>query len=338
MASKKEDPVKTGGYSKTTMNKEMFAELYRSMLRIRRFEEMAIDIFSAGKIPGFIHSYIGEEAIAAGVCGALEPTDQITGTHRGHGHCLAKGMHMDRMMAELYGKATGYNKGKGGSMHIADFSKGILGCNGIVAGGVGMATGAAWGNQIKHNNQVVACFFGDAATNRGPFHEAINMASIWSLPVIYVVEANGWGISLSTKKAIHLTDLSERAKSYGIPGVNLDGYDVLAVYEAAQAAIARARSGQGPSLLVCNAPRMRGHEEGDPQNYRPKEDIEKAKSNDPLPRYSSFLLKNTILSEKELKEIDDQVTAEVEAAVKFANESPYPAPEQALEDLYVEEV
>jgi len=338
MAPNKEKLGKTGETAKTKLNKEKHVQLYESMLRIRRFEETAIDIFSTGKIPGFIHSYIGEEAIAAGVCTALEPADQITGTHRGHGHCLAKGMHMDRMMAELCGKATGYNKGKGGSMHIADFSQGVLGCNGIVAGGVGLATGAAWGNQLKGSKQVVACFLGDAATNRGPFHEGVNFASIWSLPIIYVVEANGWGISFSTKDAIHLTDLSERAKAYGIPGVSVDGYDVLAVYEVAQAAIARARSGQGPSLLVCNAPRMRGHEEGDPQAYRPKEDIEKAKANDPLRRYRSLLLSSEILGEKELKEVEARVEAEVKTAVQFADESPFPVPEEALEDLFVKEM
>ncbi len=338
MAPKIANTVLTGESSKSALDKEKLAKFYESMLRIRRFEEKAIDVFSAGKIPGFIHSYIGEEAIAAGVCGALEPGDQITGTHRGHGHCLAKGMNMDRMMAELFGKATGYNKGKGGSMHIADFSKGVLGCNGIVAGGLGLATGAAWGNQIKHNNHVVACFFGDGASNRGPFHEAVNFASIWSLPIVYVLEANGWGISFPTKESIHLTDLSERAKSYGIPGVNLDGYDVMAVYEAAQVAIDRARSGQGPSLLVCNAPRMRGHEEGDPQPYRSKEDIEKAKRNDPLLRYKKFLLSNGILSEEEIKAYDERVEAEVNAAVQFANDSPFPTPEQALEDIFVEEV
>jgi TPP-dependent pyruvate/acetoin dehydrogenase alpha subunit len=320
------------------LNKGKHAEMYESMLRIRRFEEKAIEIFSAGKIPGFIHSYIGEEAIAVGVCTALEPTDQITGTHRGHGHCLAKGMKMDRMMAELYGKATGYNKGKGGSMHIADFSMGVLGCNGIVAGGIGMATGAAWGNQILKNNQVVASFFGDGAMNRGTFHESVNMASIWSLPIVFVVEANGWGISFSTKDSIRITDLSERAKSYGIPGVNLDGYDVLAVHEAAQAAIQRARSGQGPSLLVCNAPRMRGHEEGDPQTYRPKEDIEKARKNDPLVRFRSYLLKNEILSEAEIKEIEDRIEVELNVAVQFADESPYPDPVEAMTDMFVEEV
>lgn len=320
------------------LSKGKHAEIYESMLRIRRFEEKAIEIFSAGKIPGFIHSYIGEEAIAVGVCSALEPTDQITGTHRGHGHCLAKGMKMDRMMAELYGKATGYNKGKGGSMHIADFSMGVLGCNGIVAGGIGMAAGAAWGNQILKNNRVVASFFGDGAMNRGTFHESVNMASIWSLPIVFVVEANGWGISFSTKDSIRITDLSERAKSYGIPGVNLDGYDVLAVHEAAQAAIKRARSGQGPSLLVCNAPRMRGHEEGDPQTYRPKEDIEKARKNDPVVRFRSSLLNNEVLSEIEIKEIEERVETELNAAVQFADESPYPDPVEAMADMFVEEV
>lgn len=320
------------------LSKEKHAEIYESMLRIRRFEEKAIDVFSAGKIPGFIHSYIGEEAIAVGVCSALEPTDYITGTHRGHGHCLAKGMKMDGMMAELYGKATGYNKGKGGSMHIVDFSMGVLGCNGIVAGGIGMATGAAWGNQVLDNKKVVVSFFGDGAMNRGTFHESVNMASVWNLPVVYVVEANGWGISASTKLTTNITDLSERAKSYGIPGVNLDGYDVLAVHEAAQAAIDRARKGQGASLLVCNAPRMRGHEEGDPQSYRPKEDIEKAKKNDPLVRFKKYLLDNEVLSEKEIADIEKQVEDEVEKAVEFADESPYPDPKEAMDDLFVEEV
>lgn len=320
------------------LDKKKHADFYESMLRIRRFEETAIEVFSAGKIPGFIHSYIGEEAIAAGVCGALEPGDLITGTHRGHGHCLAKGMRMDRMMAELYGKATGYNKGKGGSMHIADFSCGVLGCNGIVAGGIGLATGAAWGNQLQENSRVVACFFGDGAMNRGSFHEAVNMASIWALPIVYVVEANGWGISFSTRNAINLVDLSERAKAYGIPGVAVDGYDVMAVYEAAQVAIDRARRGDGPSMIVCNAPRMRGHEEGDPQTYRPKEDIEKARESDPIKQYGKFLRTQGILSENELDEINRRVEEEVSHAIKFADESPYPNPEEALEDLFVEEM
>lgn len=321
-----------------SLDKGKYAALYESMLRIRRFEETAIDVFATGKIPGFIHSYIGQEAIASGVCANLNPTDYITGTHRGHGHCLAKGMRMDKMMAELCGKSTGYNKGKGGSMHIADFSCGVLGCNGIVAGGIGLATGAAWGSQLQENSRVIACFFGDGAMNRGSFHEAVNMASIWSMPILYVVEANNWAISYSTGDAVNITDLSDRAQAYGIPGVSIDGYDVLAVYEAAQAAVARARRGDGPTLLVCYAPRMRGHEEGDPQTYRPKEDIEKAKRNDPLPRYRSFLVDNQILGEAELTDIEERVTAEAEAAVKFADDSPFPAPEDAMEDLFVEEV
>jgi TPP-dependent pyruvate/acetoin dehydrogenase alpha subunit len=321
-----------------TLDKDKYAQFYETMMRIRRFEETAIDVFAAGKIPGFIHSYIGEEAIAAGVCGALEPSDYITGTHRGHGHCLAKGMRMDRMMAELYGKATGYNKGKGGSMHITDFGSGVLGCNGIVAGGIGLATGAAWGSQLLGDGRVVACFFGDGAMNRGSFHEAVNMASIWSLPILYVVEANGWAISFSTEDAINLTDLAERAKAYGIPGVGIDGYDVLAVHEAAEAAVARARKGEGPTMLVCYAPRIRGHEEGDPQPYRPKEDVEEAKRNDPLPRYRSFLIDQGILDESQLAEIDQRVASEAKKAVEFADESPYPAPEEALQDLFVGEV
>ena len=320
------------------MDKSKYAELYESMLRIRRFEETAIDVFATGKIPGFIHSYIGEEAIASGVCAALNPSDYITGTHRGHGHCLAKGMRMDRMMAELYGRRTGYNKGKGGSMHIADFSCGVLGCNGIVAGGIGLATGAAWGSQFHKKGQVVACFFGDGAMNRGSFHESVNFASVWSLPIVYVVEANGWAISLPTSAGINLTDLSERAKAYGIPGVRLDGYDVLAVYEAAEAAVARARRGEGPTLLVCYATRIRAHDEGDPQTYRSKEDMEEAKRRDPLPRYRSFLVESQILDEQELSAIERLVEAETEAAVKFADESPFPAPEEALEDLFFEEV
>jgi len=321
-----------------SLDQAKLLHFYESMRRIRRFEEAAIDVFSAGKIPGFIHSYIGEEAIAVGVCGALEPTDYITGTHRGHGHCLAKGMRMDRMMAELYGKRTGYNRGKGGSMHIADFSCGVLGCNGIVAGGIGLATGAAWGSQVQQNGRVVASFFGDGASNRGSFHEAINIASIWKLPIVYVLEANGWGISLATSKAINLTDLSERAKAYGIPGVSVDGYDVLAVYQAAQTAVDRARQGEGPTLLVCNAPRMRGHEEGDPQPYRSKEDIEEARRNDPLRRYRAYLLANKLAGESDLEAIDARVEAEVVAALKFADESPYPDPEEALEGLFAEEI
>jgi len=317
-------------------DKTKLTEIYISMQRIRRFEETAIDAFARGDIPGFIHVYIGEEAIAAGVCAALEEGDCITGTHRGHGHCLAKGMRMDRMMAELFGKAAGYNKGKGGSMHIADFGSGVLGCNGIVGGGIGLATGAAWGNQLKRNGRVVASFFGDGATNRGAFHEALNIASIWSLPIVYVVEANDWGISMATTKAVNVSDLSVRAQAYGITGVSVDGRNPLAVYAAADEAVGRARRGEGPTLLVCHAPRIRGHEEGDPQSYRPKAEIDEAKRNDPVPHYRSYLLERGIMSEWELDEIDRQIEGEADEAVAFAEHTPYPDPEEAMSDLFSE--
>ena len=223
-------------------------------------------------------------------------------------------------------------------MHIADAGCGVLGCNGIVAGGIGLATGAAWGSQLQKNGRVVACFFGDGATNRGSFHEAVNVASVWSLPIVYVVENNGWGISFPTGSAINLTDLSKRAESYGIPGVSVDGYDPIAVNKAAETAVGRARQGNGPTLLVCNAPRMRGHEEGDPQTYRPKEDIDRAKRNDPLPKFRSLLIDEQLVTEAQLTQIADRVEAEVAAALEFADKSPYPAPEEAMVDMFFEEV
>jgi TPP-dependent pyruvate/acetoin dehydrogenase alpha subunit len=317
-----------------TLLKEKYVEMYEMMIRIRRFEETAIEVFKAGKIPGFIHSYIGEEAIAAGVCAVLENGDYITSTHRGHGHCLAKGMKMDRMMAELFGKATGYNRGKGGSMHIADFSCGVLGCFGLVGGGIGVATGAAWDSQYHGNGRVAVCFLGDGATNRGSFHEAVNMAAIWSLPVVYVVEANNWAISMPTSGAVNLSDLSARATGYGIPGISVNGYDVLAVYEAARAAVDRARRGEGPTLLVCHATRIRAHDEGDQQPYRPSEDIEEAKRNDPIPAFRQRLLERAILTGDELAEIEARAEAEARAAVVFADESPYPDPSEAFEYVF----
>lgn len=316
------------------LTKETHAQLYETMMRIRQFEEAALNVFKAGKIPGFIHSYIGQEAVAAGVCGALEEGDVITSTHRGHGHCLAKGMKMDRMMAELFGKATGYNRGKGGSMHIADFSCGVLGCFALVGGGIGVATGAAWDSQLHKKGNVAACFLGDGAINRGSFHEAVNMAAVWSLPVVYVVEANNWAISMPTDKAVNLDDLSERARGYGIPGQSVDGYDVVAVYEAAKEAVDRARRGEGPSLLVCYATRIRAHDEGDQQPYRPQEDIDTAQRSDPVPRYRKLLLDNGILSEAEVVAIEQRTADEAREAVEYADESPYPDPDEAFEHIF----
>ena len=311
--------------------------LYETMVRIRLFEEKAIEVFHAGKIPGFIHSYIGEEAVAAGVCAALHENDYITSTHRGHGHCLARGMRPDRMFAELFGKASGYNKGKGGSMHIADFSRNVLGASGIVGGGIPIATGAAWASQVRGTDQVAVTFFGDGATNRGAFHEALNMAAIWSLPVVYVCEDNGWAISVPTSVSIPIPDISRRAASYGFPGVSVDGNDVLAVHATADEAVRRARRGEGPTLLVCRTARQRGHDEGDPQTYRPKSDIDDAKAKDPLPRFRQHLLSGHLSTEAELAALERSVHDEIEAAAEVAEKSPYPSPEEALQDVFAGE-
>ena len=238
------------------------------MVRIRRFEERAIQLFMAQEMPGFLHSYLGQEAVAAGVCETLEQDDSITSTHRGHGHVIAKGLQLDRMMAELFGKRTGYCKGKGGSMHIADFSCGVLGANGIVGGGIAIATGAALASKLRGTKRVAVAFFGDGATNQGSFHEAANMAAIWQLPVVLVCENNLYAVSTHQARHTRLTDLSERAKAYGFPGRTVDGNDPVAVYEAASEAVQRARRGEGPTLLECKTYKWMGHYIGDPGTYR----------------------------------------------------------------------
>jgi TPP-dependent pyruvate/acetoin dehydrogenase alpha subunit len=316
------------------LEKDKQVQLYRTMIRIRRFEERVIDLLRAGKVVGAVHSYIGEEAIATGVCAALEPGDYIVSTHRGHGHCIAKGLRMDRMMAELYGKTTGYNKGKGGSMHIADFSQGMLGANGIVGAGIAIAGGAAWSSKMRETDQVAVAFFGDGAANRGTFHEALNMAAIWNLPVVYVCEYNGWAVSCPSSYSCAAADMSVRGASYSMPGVSLDGNDVLAVYRAAREAVDRARRGEGPAFLVCHTMRQRGHSEGDPQIYRSDVDQKEANEKDPIPRYQEHLLASGIVSEEDLVAIEEDVRLEVEHAVRFAEASPDPRPEDALEDVY----
>jgi TPP-dependent pyruvate/acetoin dehydrogenase alpha subunit len=260
--------------------------MYTTMVRIRAFEERVAREFAAGKIPGFVHLYSGEEAIATGVCAALQPHDYITSTHRGHGHLIAKGGKTDRTMAELFGRKTGYNKGKGGSMHIADMDLGILGANGIVGAGLALAGGPALAAQIRETDQVTACFFGDGASNRGTVHEGMNLAAIWKLPVIYVVENNQWAQSSNVSETVKLGNIAERASAYGIPGVTVDGNDVLAVYEAANEAVKRARNGEGPSVVEGKTYRYHGHYEGDPCNYFPDGEIEKWKKKDPIPRLS----------------------------------------------------
>jgi len=317
-----------------TLEKERLINLYRTMLRIRAFEERVCQEFAAGHIPGFVHVYIGEEASAAGTCANLRPDDYITATHRGHGQIIAKGARTDRMMAELYGRETGYCRGKGGSMHIADTDIGVLGANGIVGGGITIAGGAALSAQMRGTDQVVVCFLGDGSTNQGTFHEGVNLAACWSLPVVYVIENNLYAEKTRITDTCLLANLAERAAAYGIPSVVVDGNDVMAVYEAVGEAVARARKGQGPSVVECKTYRWRGHYEGDPQTYKPKEEVEEWQQKDPILRFRKLLLEMQVLTEKEGDGIQQAVLQEMDSAVKFAEESPFPSPEETLEDVF----
>ncbi|CAG9622736.1 thiamine pyrophosphate-dependent dehydrogenase E1 component subunit alpha [Sutcliffiella rhizosphaerae] len=310
---------------------------YYRMLLIRRFEETINEKFLAGDIPGFVHLYIGEEATGVGVCSALTKSDYITSTHRGHGHTIAKGADINRCMAELYGRRTGYCKGKGGSMHIADFGIGMLGANGVVGGGFNLAAGAALAIQLRKSSEVAVCFFGDGASNRGTFHEALNMASVWKLPVVFVCENNQWASTTPLHEATAVTDISIRAHSYAMPSVMVDGNDVFEVYSAATEAVERARNGDGPTLIECKTYRIKGHFVGDPEQYRTREEvIEQMEVNDPIKKFLEKVLSEDLMSEAQLKEIEDRVQREMVEAVKFAEESPFPEPEEAFEDLYVE--
>jgi pyruvate dehydrogenase E1 component alpha subunit len=300
-----------------------------------------MNLFAEGKIPGFVHLYIGEEAAATGVCENLRDDDFITSTHRGHGHIIAKGGDLKFMMAELFGKEAGYCKGKGGSMHIADREKGILGANGIVGAGHNIAVGAGLSCSYRKTDQVCVCFFGDGSTNQGTFHESLNLASIWKLPVVFVCENNNYGISMSQARHQAIKDVSDRGPAYNIPGVTVDGNDVMAVYEAAKEAVARARKGLGPTLLECKTYRQRGHFEGDAGAYKPGAEQKEWLEKDPLPRFSAFLKENKFLSADEIAGIDKSVEKEIDEAVKFAESSSYPAVEKTVEDVYhdiVEEV
>lgn len=316
---------------------EKIREIYRMMLRIRYFEEKATELFTAGEIPGFLHSYLGQEAVAAGVCASLEKDDYITSTHRGHGHVIAKGAQLDKMMAELFGKKTGYCRGKGGSMHIADFSVGVVGAIGIVGAGIPIANGVALASKMKKTDRVVACFFGDGASNQGTFHEGINLASIWNLPVIFICENNSYAESTPQYEHQKIRDISIRAASYSIPGVTVDGNDVLAVFGATEKAVRRARAGDGPSLIEAKTYRWMGHYIGDPAHYRPKGEAQKWKVKCPIKKFSRRLLKERTLKEDELKKVEVEVKKQIEEAVAFARKSPYPTSEEALLDVYSEE-
>lgn len=312
-------------------------DMLRKMQTIRRFEERASDDFQAGVIYGVVHCYIGQEAVAVGVCAALNRDDQIISTHRGHGHCIAKGADLKRMMAELYGKRTGYCKGKGGSMHIADFSIGMLGANGIVAGGIPIVTGAGLAAQLEGRGRVAVSFFGDGAASAGPFHESINIAALWKLPVLYVCENNAYGVNTPVAEAVSVKDVADRAAAYGIPGVVVDGNDVLAVYEVAEAAVARARAGQGPTLIECKTYRWRGHTEikGMPDR-RPPEEVEEWKQKDPIARLVVKLKEQGLLTEESWQKMDEEILQAIAEAVTFAKESPFPELDTAGEDVFAD--
>ena len=318
-----------------TLTAEKQLDMLRSMQTIRRFEERASDDYLAGAIYGVVHCYIGEEAVAVGVCAALNKDDQIISTHRGHGHCIAKGADLKRMMAELYGRETGYCKGKGGSMHIADFGIGMLGANGIVAGGIPIVTGAGLAAQLEGKGRVAVSFFGDGASNAGPFHESINIAATWKLPMLYVCENNLWSASTLANDTLALEDVAARAAGYGIPGVVVDGNDVMAVYEAAEAAVSRARAGEGPTLIECKTYRWRGHtERPDIKDPRPPDEVEAWRQKDPIKRLVTDLMTQGLLSDEAWQNMDEEIFQEIEGAVKFAEDSPFPAPEAALEDVF----
>jgi TPP-dependent pyruvate/acetoin dehydrogenase alpha subunit len=317
-----------------SIEKEKLIDMYRVMVRIRTFEERACKEFASGNIGGALHLYTGEEAIATGACANLRPDDFITSTHRGHGHLIAKGGKTDKMMAELFGKKTGYNKGKGGSMHIADMDIGILGANGIVGAGIPIADGAALSAQMRGSGQVTICFFGDGATNTTRFHEGVNLAAIWNLPVVFVIENNLFAETTSISDTCKLKNLADKAYAYGIPGKTVDGNDVLAVYEVVGEAVARAKNGEGPTLVECKTGRWHGHEEGDTETYRTKEEIGECKKRCPILRFRKHLIENDVLTEEDADMIDQEMSEEIENAVKFAADSPLPAPEETLEDVY----
>jgi pyruvate dehydrogenase E1 component alpha subunit len=319
-----------------TLEPQQLLTMYRQMATIRAFDNRAVEEFHAGNIPGVVHAYLGQEAIAVGVCTALRRDDKIVSTHRGHGHTIAKGADLQRMMAELFGRSNGYCHGKGGSMHIADFSVGMLGANGIVGAGMPIATGAALAAKLARNGGVAVAFFGDGASNEGSFHGSMNLASIWKLPAIFVCENNQWAIAVPASYALSVPEVSARASAYNMPGVTVDGTDVLAVYEAAAQAVQRARAGEGPTLLECMTHRWRIHAEqrGNPADPRPRAAVETAQQHDPIPLFGARLQAQGIATAATLAQIDHDVREAIEAAVAFAKASPLPQPEDALLDVF----
>lgn len=319
----------------SSYQENFLTNLYATMFRIREFEEQVFELYKLGLMPGLAHLYIGEEAVATGACAALEEKDFIGSTHRGHGHLIARGADTKKMMAEILGKKDGYCKGKAGSMHIMTLDKGILGANGVVGGGIPIATGAAYMAKIKDTKQVTVCFMGDSATNEGSFHESLNMASAWDLPIVYVIENNLYGISVGLKRVTKVVDLSVRAQGYGMKGISIDGNDVLKVYETVKEAVDYARLGNGPTLIECKTYRHKGHHVGDPGlEYRTREEEEEWKARCPLSCFKDYLLKEKKATKEVISELELSIIEEIKEAVEFAKNSPYPDPSEAFEDIY----
>lgn len=316
------------------LGKDRLLEIYEKMFTIRKFEEKVSELFAKGFIPGFVHVYIGQEATAVGVCSALRKDDYITSTHRGHGHCIAKGADVKYMMAELFGRATGYCRGKGGSMHIADTDIGIMGANGIVGGGIPIAPGIAFAAREKGTDRVTVCFFGDGASSQGSFHESLNISAVWKLPVIYVCENNLYANTVPLIKQMNVNDVATKARAYNIPGVIVDGNNVLSVFKETEEAVKRAREGKGPTLIECKTYRWHGHYEGDPEVYRSYDEVNEWKKKDPVVLFRSHLLKETKIDSGLLEEVEKKVQQDIEEGVRFAKDSPEIPISEALTDVF----
>ena len=320
------------------LSRERLLDAYRKMRLIRRFEEKLHELVLSGKLAGFLHLYAGQEAVAVGVCAHLSDADAVASNHRGHGHCIAKGVDVGGMMAELFGRATGLCRGKGGSMHIADVDKGMLGANGIVGAGIPLTAGAALTAQVKGSGHVAVAFFGDGATNQGQFHEALNMAANWKLPAVFVAENNGYGEFTPAEFVIPVKSLAERAASYAMRSDVADGMDFFDVFEKAGAAVEHARAGRGPTLLECRTYRFFGHYVGDPATYRSKEEVEDwIQNRDPLQRFESRVVEEGLVDAQDLRAIDGDVEREIEAAVEAAEAAPLPDASEVTTDVYVRE-
>jgi TPP-dependent pyruvate/acetoin dehydrogenase alpha subunit len=328
-----------GQRGKIMLSNDQKLEMYEGMLRIRFFEERVVDLFADGEIPGFIHLSVGQEAVSIGIAAPLSKNDYLVTNHRPHGDVLAKGGDVKKVMAELYGKATGTNKGKGGSLHVADFRNGILGANGIVGGGLPLATGLALGQKMAGKKNVTLCIFGDGASNQGTFHESLNLASVWRLPVIFVLVNNQYAGMTPTAKATSVVPISQRSVAYSMPGTTVDGNNVLAVYDAVHEAAERAKEGKGPSLVECNTYRWMGHAQGEEiygVEYRSEKEVQEWKKRCPIAAFEKVLTNEGLLSQDRIAEIRARVKQEIEGAVTFARESPLPAPEEAFSDLFQE--